>query len=50
MAMKMAVTGTASSIHSTNEIRVPSCSPMNPMAMMFGGVPTGVAMPPMEHP
>ena len=50
MIMNTVVTGTAISIHSTNEIRTPSCSPMNPMAMMLGGVPTGVAMPPIEQP
>ena len=37
MIMNTVVTGTAISIHSTNEIRTPSCSPMNPMAMMLGG-------------
>ena len=50
MPMKTVVTGTPTSIHSTNEILTPSCSPSMPMAMMFGGVPTGVAIPPITEP
>ena len=42
--------GTANSIHSMNVIRTSRKSPSMPITIRFGGVPTGVAMPPREHP
>ena len=43
-------TGTAMTIHSTNVIRTSSCSLIMPIAIKLGGVPTGGAIPPREHP
>ena len=42
--------GTAIIIHSTKVIRTSNCSLSIPIAIKFGGVPTGVAIPPREQP
>ena len=41
--------GSAKPIHSMKLNRRPTRSSIMPTAIRFGGVPTGVAMPPMLH-
>ena len=45
MASTTSMYGTASAIHWVKEMEMP-CSCSTPMAIAFGGVPTGVPMPP----
>ena len=49
MPISTSTTGTEKSIHWTNVMRTSSWSLIMPTAIRFGGVPTGVAMPPREQ-
>ena len=46
----MATIGTPMAIHEKNEIRCPTIFSSMPMPIRFGGVPTGVPMPPIDGP
>ena len=47
-ANSTSTTGTPISIHWKNGTSTPSCTRMKPRPMTLGGVPTGVASPPIE--
>ncbi len=47
---RIVTTGTPIAIHEKKEIRTPAIFSSMPMPIRFGGVPTGVPMPPIDGP